>query len=357
MKLKVLHFHKGNYFKTFGGIERMVFELTATMKNDCESTIISISDFKTENQIINNVNFINFKKDFSIFGSPISFEAFKFFYKKQGEYDIVNLHYPDLNNDFLALLIKKPLVLTYHSDIIGYGIFFNIYKFFRKILFSKISKIVFTSPNYLKSTQQITNKIKNKSCVIPIGISSFETENLNRKFDCNFFLIVCQLRKYKGLDLLFKLDTSKFKIVVVGGGKNLSVYRKRAKKFKKNIEFLGNLSEKEKNYYLKNCIAVLSTSNMRSEAFGVSLLEGIMNGKPVVSAANNTGTSMINTHGINGFEFEKGNSNSLQKYLNILNDDIQLREEMGLESLDKYKKNFTSKKMAKSYLMLYREIT
>ena len=66
---------------------------------------------------------------------------------------------------------------------------------------------------------------------------------------------------------------------------------------------------------------------------------------------------MINTHGINGFEFEKGNSNSLQKYLNILNDDIQLREEMGLESLDKYKKNFTSKKMAKSYLMLYREIT
>jgi rhamnosyl/mannosyltransferase len=356
MKLKILHFHKGNYFKKYGGIERMVYELATSLKNDCENTVISVSDFEYENSIVNGVNFINFKKDFSFLGNPFSFKALVIFYKEQKNHDIINLHYPDLNNDFLSLLTTKPIVLTYHSDIIGHSYLFNIYKFFRAIFFSTVSKMVFTSQNYLKSTRQISDKIKSKCSVIPIGISLLEKKSIEKNYSCDFFLVICQMRKYKGLDILFKLDTRNFNIIVIGGGDNLSKYREKAKKLKKNIEFLGDLPEREKNYYLKNCIAVISTSNKRSEAFGVSLVEGLMFAKPIVSRSNNTGSSMINTHGINGFEYKDDDHNLLQEFVNTLFGDVALRKKMGLRSFNKYNKSFTSKKMAESYLQLYKDI-
>tara|TARA_B100001027_G_scaffold214811_1_gene187650 strand:- start:1524 stop:2603 length:1080 start_codon:yes stop_codon:yes gene_type:complete len=355
MKLKILHFHKGNYFKKYGGIERMVYELATSLKNDCKNTVISVSDFENENSVVNGVKFINFKKDFSFFGNPFSFKAFINFHKEQKTHDIISLHYPDLNNDFLSFLTTKPIILTYHSDIIGYGYLFGVYKFFRALFFSKVSRIVFTSQNYLKSTRQISNKIKSKCSVIPIGISLLEKKSIEKNYSFDFFLVICQMRKYKGLDILFKLDTRNFNIIVIGGGDHLPKYREKAKKLKKNIEFLGDLPENEKNYFLKNCIAVISTANKRSEAFGVSLVEGLMFAKPIISCSNNTGSSMINTHGLNGFEYENDDFNLLQEYINILLSDIALRNKMGLSSLEKYNKIFTSGKMANSYLQIYKD--
>ena len=42
------------------------------------------------------------------------------------------------------------------------------------------------------------------------------------------------------------------------------------------------------------CFAVLFPSHLRSEAFGISLLEGAMYGKPLISSEIGTGTTYIN---------------------------------------------------------------
>jgi glycosyltransferase involved in cell wall biosynthesis len=60
------------------------------------------------------------------------------------------------------------------------------------------------------------------------------------------------------------------------------------------IHFLGFLSNEDKVALLTLCYAVLFPSHLRSAAFGISLLEGAMYGKPLISSEIGTGTSFIN---------------------------------------------------------------
>jgi glycosyltransferase involved in cell wall biosynthesis len=49
--------------------------------------------------------------------------------------------------------------------------------------------------------------------------------------------------------------------------------------------FVGAVEEEDKVALLELCYAVAFPSHLRSEAFGISLLEGAMYGKPMISRA------------------------------------------------------------------------
>ena len=129
--------------------------------------------------------------------------------------------------------------------------------------------------------------------------------------------------------------------------KSLNVY---------NINFVGYVSDEDKVALFTLSYVVLFPSNLRSEAFGVSLLEGAMYGKPMISCEIGTGTTFINIDGETGLVVPPSNSDALRQAMDYLWNNPALAKEMGIRAEARYWDLFTADKMAKSYNDLYRSI-
>ncbi len=96
----------------------------------------------------------------------------------------------------------------------------------------------------------------------------------------NYFLIVSRLRPYKKVDLAIEaFNNLKLPLKIIGSG---SEYQKLKKLAGPNIEFLGDLTDKERNYYLSHCQAFIYP---QVEDFGISALEAMACGRPVIAYA------------------------------------------------------------------------
>lgn len=94
----------------------------------------------------------------------------------------------------------------------------------------------------------------------------------------NYYLIVSRLRPYKRVDLAIEaFNALQLPLKVVGTGEE---YRKLKKIAKKNIEFLGPVSDKERNKLLSSCIAFI---HPQEEDFGISAVETMAVGRPVIA--------------------------------------------------------------------------
>jgi len=77
--------------------------------------------------------------------------------------------------------------------------------------------------------------------------------------------------------LLDAAYTTSLPIVIVGSGGIEKEIRLRANQLNlSNVHFVGALPEDDKAALLQLCYAVVFPSHLRSEAFGITLLEGAM---------------------------------------------------------------------------------
>lgn len=118
----------------------------------------------------------------------------------------------------------------------------------------------------------------------------------------NFFLFVSRFSRlsyYKRADLVIEaFNRLGFPLKVVGGGPMLGKLKSRAKK---NIEFLGELTDARLAYYYENCIALVFPG---LEDFGLTMAEAQFFGKPVI-AYRGGGALDIVVEGVTGEFFNK----------------------------------------------------
>jgi len=123
-----------------------------------------------------------------------------------------------------------------------------------------------------------------------------------------------------------------------------------------NVRFLGAVSDEDKVALLKLCRAVVFPSHLRSEAFGVTLLEGAMYGKPLISSEIGTGSSYVNIDGVTGMVVPPNDPAALRQAMQRIGADAQLAEEMGQRARARFDELFTAEQMARSYVDLYRQV-
>lgn len=97
-------------------------------------------------------------------------------------------------------------------------------------------------------------------------------------------------------------------------------------------------------------------SHLRSEAFGISLLEGAMFGKPMISSEIGTGTSYINIHGETGLVVAPSNPQAFREAMRSLWENPQRATEMGRRAEARYRKLFTADEMGQKWAQLYQEL-
>lgn len=350
-----------------GGIEQVIDHLCqGTKMHKIESSVLAltISSKYPPNIIFNGYKIHLVKRDFQFAATDFSIMAFRRFSELAKKADVIHYHFPWPFMDLVhfASQIKKPSIVTYHSDIVRQKNLLWLYHPLMNAFLNSVNEIVVTSPNYLR-TSNVLQRYKDKSTIIPIGLdkSSYPSPDLTRneywkdRFGTRFFLFIGVLRYYKGINIMLQANAgSDFPVVIVGDGPLKESLQEEANQLGlRNTYFLGAISEKDKVALLSLCYGIVFPSNLRSEAFGISLLEGAMFGKPMISCEIGTGTSYINLHNLTGLVVQPNNPDALRKAMIDLWCNPELAAEMGKNAEDRFKRYFTSSQMVQKYSDIY----
>lgn len=367
--MRILHFYKTYYPDSFGGIEQVIFQLCKGCTHYGYTTeVLTLSSDAHEEPIEFSGHLIHQAKlDFQVASTGFSISAFSKFSRLARHADIIHLHYPWPFMDLVHFATRhgKPTVVTYHSDIIRQKTLLKLYRPLKNRFLASVDRIVAASPNYI-ATSSVLNLHRDRVVEITYGLdkSTYPTparellENWRQQLPGRFFFFVGMLRYYKGLHILMDaLQGVDYPVVIMGSGPVESELKSHAARLGlRNVHFLGPLSDEDKVALLTLCYGIVFPSHLRSEAFGISLLEGAMYGKPMISSEIGTGTTFINIADETGLVVPPSDPHALRQAMSYLWENPDVAAVMGMRAEERYWKYFTAEQMVDGYVKLYQEL-
>ena len=365
--IRVLQVYRTFFPDTQGGAEEVVRQIAVGVSQlGCESRIFVPSPNPFPKEInISGIPVIRSKMQFEIASCGFALGALREFRRQVEWADVVHYHFPWPFADLLDWLedVRKPKVITYHSDIVRQKALLILYQPLMEKFLRSADRIVATSTQYMTSSQTLA-ELDNVN-VVPIGIdeASYPNPNQNERqsvlerFGSGYFLFVGMLRYYKGLHILLEACREQdFKVVIAGIGPEEENLRAQARQAGlENVQFAGRVTDAEKIALIDNSLAMIFPSHLRSEAFGVTLLEGLMRSKPLITAEVGTGTSYVNAHDETGYVVTAGDPVSLRGAMNKLREE-GVAHSFGMAARDRFERLFTAKDMCAAYLKIYSEV-
>ncbi len=374
--MRILHIYRTYYPDSQGGIQEAIRQICLTTQAyGVESRIFTLSPSPspkclsfTEGEVIRSRSWMA-PASCDIGGA----DSVLSFLKLLAWADVVHYHFPWPFLDILQLfkLSKKPCVLTYHSDIVKQKILKKFYAPLMHRTLSAMSAVIATSPNYLESSPVLRQYLRKGNVrVIPLGISRPQSDIFDSRVTDNeyldeigvvsgeYVLFLGVLRYYKGVHSLISAAQSiQGNIVIAGDGPEANALKELAKLYQlKNIIFLGEVTELEKHLLLRNCIALVLPSHLRSEAFGMVLVEAAMHAKAMICCEVGSGTSYVNVHGLTGLVVPPENPAALSEACNKLLSNAPLATQMGQAALKRYEALFSENALGRAHIDLYSQL-
>lgn len=367
--MKVLHFYRTYYPDTFGGVEQVIRQMVAgSTRLGIEAEVLTLTrdvanlEIEYEGRPIHRAPL-----NLEIASTGFSWAALSRFKELAQQADIIHYHFPWPFMDMAHFLcgIKKPSVVTYHSDIVRQKYLLKLYQPLQNKFLRSVDRIVATSPNYLKTSPTL-NKFRDKTEIITYGLdrsiypqaSDADLEKWRARFPTPFFLFVGMLRYYKGLHVLLDAAAgTDMPIVILGDGPVECELKQQVQNLGlKHVHFLGALPEADKVVLLSLCYALAFPSHLRSEAFGITLLEAAMYGKPMISCEIGTGTSYVNQDQQTGLVVPANDPVAFRQAMQTLLANPEMARVMGQNAAARYEELFTADCMARRYQQLYQAL-
>jgi len=286
----------------------------------------------------------------------------------RAEAEIYHLHFPYPLGEVAYLLRPRGrLVVTYHSDIVRQR---NLFRFYRPLLgrlLRQADAILVTSPQYLQSSP-VLRPVAAKCRVVPLGIDlgrfdAFDPDRVaawRAKLGTPLVLFVGRFRYYKGLDYLLEALrlVPEARLGLVGDGPEGPRLRRLVAQYGlgSRVTFLGTLSDDELPAIYRAADVYVLPATERSEAFGISLLEAMAAGLPVITTELGTGTSYVNQHGETGLIVPPRDPGALAAALAELLADPERRRAMGAAGRKRVEAEFTLDRLVKDVLRVYGEV-
>jgi glycosyltransferase involved in cell wall biosynthesis len=370
--LKVLQIYKDYYPQIKGGIEKHINLLANGLNQHGVGVEVLVSNLNTKLEIecINTIRIIKAPQLGRIASAPIN-PTFPLLLKKAAAAaDLLHFHLPNPTAVIAYFLsgVQKPLVVTYHSDIVRQRVLKKLYRPFSKHFLSRTDAIIATSPSYVYTSEELFN-YRHKCHIIPLGIHlnynnhdyppAISPDDLRKRFGPRIILFVGKFRYYKGLDYL--VEAMKYinaTLLLIGSGpleKRLRGYVE-ASGLQEKIIFIGEVSDNDIPSYFKVCDVVVLPSIYKSEAFGMVLLEAMCYGKAVVSTELGTGTSFVNLNNKTGLVVPPCDVKELSKAIRLLLGNRDLRRAYGEAGRERARQCFDLQKMIHHVLSVYSAI-
>ena len=361
------------FYPIKGGVEENIINISQElMKRGHEVTVVT-SDIpdRPKKEIIHGIKVMRTKPLFSIFKTPIMPN-----YKEllsTVDADIIHAHgtIPNVSDVAIFYAAKNniPSVLTYHFDgnadsIIGsfFGEFYN--RFINRKVVSKADKIIATSKSYAE-TSMVLNDFLGKIEIIPNGVDlnrfnpEIEVGNIREKYNLpngNIVLYVGRFVKYKGVEYLIRAMkyVEHGTLVIAGKGKlERRLKQKSEMKKLKNVKFLGYVPDEDLPKLYRVSDVYVLPSITRGENFGISALEAMACGIPVI-ASDLPGVNWL-VRDYCGMKVKPKDVLGLAEKINELLSNDALRSEIG-KNARKNAEEYNWEDISKKVMDVYEEV-
>lgn len=372
--MNILHIYRTYYPDPPGGLQQAIRQIASGCQSmGAESCVFTLSPQPNPADIARPEALVRRARSWWApascdLGGP---QAFALYRECVDWADVLHFHYPWPFADVLNLLVRsrKPKVMTYHSDIVKQKVLGKLYHPLMRHTLADMDAVVATSPTYARTSPVLHRHVHpDRLHVIPLCMgdaleesASSAASDILRRLGLEgkpFVLSLGVLRYYKGLHVL--LDAArdlKGTVVLAGSGPEEERLRQQVQTLGlQNVVFAGQVSEEDKHALLRHCTALALPSHLRSEAFGMVLLEAAMYSRPLVSCEIGTGTSYNNLDGETGFVVPPENPQALARAINTLFDQPDLASRLGRNARQRYETHFTPQVMANAYMALYHKL-
>jgi rhamnosyl/mannosyltransferase len=366
--MKVLHVYKSYYPDTVGGIEQVIAQLALSLAPlGVESRIYTLSP-AAQPRVIRRAEGEVWRDpaQVEVASNPFSVQALWRFREQVRWADVVHYQFPFPFGDLLHLLWarNKPSVVSYQSDVVRQRTLLRLYRPLMDRFLRSVDAVVAASPDYVASSPVLADLHNVR--VIPNGIEARRqqvpprdlVERWRQRVGEGFFLFVGVLRYYKGLHVL--LDAVRglgARVLIAGDGPEAGPLRAQAAALGlDNVEFLGRIGDDDKAALLELARAFVFPSHLRSEAFGMSLVEAAMHSLPMISCEIGTGTSYINLDGETGWTVQPDSPAALRDAMEAVLADPERARSRGRAARARFESLFTAERMAGAYRDLYVEL-
>lgn len=338
-----------------GGVENYSEQIARGIakEKDYSVSIITSSTDRYSKETLDGIEIHRLPVLFSISNTPIN-PMWYFWFKKYFETikpSIIHVHSPvPFMADVAAFSAGKiPVILTYHAGSMKKGKIFtdliiDIYeKTFLRLLFKKATAIVVVS-SVLGS--KILNRFKDKLYYIPPGVdmTKFSASKVPHSGPIVYVGRIEHSSSWKGINVLIDAmkivcrKNSNAKLILVGSGDAVSHYCDVVASLglQDRISFVGQKtgSELVHMYHAASMIVLPSVSN--AESFGMTLIEAMASGRPVVGSRIG-GIPEVIDHQINGLLVPPNNPTALADAISSLFSNPELMDQYGNAGSEKAK--------------------
>jgi alpha-1,3-mannosyltransferase len=281
-------------------------------------------------------------------------------------YDVIHIHGLGFFSDFMALtkfIHRKPLVLSGHG-----GIFHTkSYSLLKKTYFYLWSRAVLKAYTVLvhsKNDEDLFSKIT--ECVyIPYSTELRDFLKVERRVEKNTLLYIGRISRNKRIDNLIKMVSflkkkiPYVKLYVVGsdweGIKGELKDMVKEKGLWENVIFTGESEMRELLRYLAKAEIFVSASEY--EAFGISVVEAMAAGVPVVVNDIDSFRNIVE-NGKNGFILDYSNPEEASNHIyRIMNKDLGQISERAKKTAEEYGWEKTIRRIEEAYIRILEEKT
>ena len=370
--MRVLHVVRTFYPDSDGGMERAVDHMcTATARHGIESHVFALSPQPRKAPFRHGDATVHQRKrHIELASCSISLNTLRYFRELVADMDVLHYHFPWPFADVMHLLMasSKPAVVTYHSDIVRQRRLEHLYRPVRRRFLESVDTVVATSPQYRQTSQVLSELHEDRMHMIPLGLeeqrypvpSASRIRAWRERVGEGFFFFIGVLRYYKGLHIL--LDALRYtdqRVVIAGHGPMEKALKAQAQRLGlgNRVIFTGHLDDDEdKMALMRLCRGFVFPSHLRSEAFGMSLIEAAMATRPLVTAELATGTSYVNQHEETGLVVQPADPYDLAQAMERLSQEPCTAQRLANGARERFDTHLTAEASLAQYASLYRSL-
>ena len=279
-----------------GGVERYVTELAKALSGIQRDVTLITPSKATGRSRLGQIPVIQIKRTGIVQGAPL-FNPLDLLSVIKG-FDIVHTQatYPLFSdqNPVLARVRDIPSVVTYHFEPTPTSSLGRIAGGLYEATLARMTRwsdrIILSTESYKRSTRLLKSGFDEKIRYVPMGVDTgFFAPDPSLRTEPRF-LFVGRLVPYKDIPLLIKAmeivnrTLPSHELAIVGTGELEDSLKAVARESAAKVRFLGRVDDAELLRLYRTSTAMVLASHDHQEAFGMTLVESMSCGTPVIAA-------------------------------------------------------------------------
>jgi glycosyltransferase involved in cell wall biosynthesis len=343
--LRVLQLGK-YFYPDAGGVETVTLDISkGLLANGLSADVLCVSKTDVEIPAPIPISVYRCRSDLEIAGKSVSLQYVRQVRALQADYDVGLIHLPNpLAMMAVNLFWRKPIVLLWHADIVGFPRARALLQHQERSLIKRAARIISPTPAHVGGSY-LAAEMKPKSVdgAYPFdadrltqadGPGSIADEVMGFMGARRMILAVGRLVPYKGFDVLIRAARqidARAAVCIVGVGPLESDLRQMisTEGLGDRVMLAGRADDSGLRRLYQKAHVVTMPSVTRAEMYGMTQVEAMSFGCPLVSTSiPQSGVSWVNQHDVTGLIVEPSSPDALAGALNRMVQDDALHSRL-----------------------------